>query len=245
MHNVLVTGGSRGIGLAIARRLASAGYNVIAVARRESDELREAIAAAAQQDSRKIHFRAFDLSDVDGIPAFVKGVRDGFGAIYGLVNNAGIGTEGLLATMHNSEIDALVRLNVLSPVILTKYVVRHMMADGAGGRVINMSSIIASTGYNGLSVYGATKAAATGFTRSLSREVGKLGITVNAIAPGFIDTELTHNLGAEQRQRIAGRSALRRLPETDDVAGMVEYLLGEGGRNITGTVLTVDAGNTA
>jgi 3-oxoacyl-[acyl-carrier protein] reductase len=244
MRNVLVTGGSRGIGLAIAQRLANAGYQVIAVARRESDELRAAIAAVATGDGR-IHFRAFDLSDVDSIPAFVKGVRDEFGAIYGLVNNAGLGTEGLLATMHNSEIEALLRLNVHSPIILTKYVVRHMMADGAGGRVINMSSIIASTGYNGLSVYGATKAAATGFTRSLAREVGKLGITVNAIAPGFIDTELTHSLGAEQRQRIAGRSALRRLPETDDVASMVEYLLGDGGRNVTGTVLTVDAGNTA
>jgi 3-oxoacyl-[acyl-carrier protein] reductase len=245
MHNVLVTGGSRGIGLAIAQRLAGAGYNVIAVARRESDELRSAIKAATKKGSGRIHFRAFDLSDVDAIPAFVKSLRDDFGAIYGLVNNAGIGTEGLLATMHNSEIEALTRLNVLSPIVLTKYVVRQMMADGAGGRVVNMSSIIASTGYNGLSVYGATKAAATGFTRSLAREVGKLGITVNAIAPGFIDTELTHNLGPTQRQRIAGRSALRRLPETDDVASMVEYLLGEGGRNITGTVLTVDAGNTA
>ena len=244
MHNVLLTGGSRGIGLAIAQRLADAGYQVIAVARRESDDLREAITAATKGRGR-IAFRAFDLSDVDAIPVFVKGLRDEFGAIYGLVNNAGLGTEGLLATMHNSEIEALMRLNVLSPIILTKYVVRHMMADGAGGRVVNMSSIIASTGYNGLSVYGATKAAATGFTRSLAREVGKLGITVNAIAPGFIDTELTHSLGPEQRQRIAGRSALRRLPETGDVASMVEYLLGEGGRNITGSVLTVDAGNTA
>ena len=244
MHNVLVTGGSRGIGLAIARKLAGCGYHVIAVARRESDDLREAIGAAEKEGRGQIHFRAFDLSEVDAIPAFVKSLRDEFGAIFGLVNNAGLGTEGLLATMHNSEIEALTRLNVLSPIILTKYVVRQMMADGAG-RIINMSSIIASTGYNGLSVYGATKAAATGFTRSLAREVGKLGITVNAIAPGFIDTELTHNLGPEQRQRIAGRSALRRLPETGDVASMVEYLLGEGGRNITGTVLTVDAGNTA
>ena len=244
MHNVLVTGGSRGIGLAIAQRLAGSGYHVIAVARREGDELRDAIGVAGKEGHGRIHFRAFDLSEVDAIPAFVKSLRDEFGAIYGLVNNAGLGTEGLLATMHNSEIEALTRLNVLSPIILTKYVVRHMMADG-GGRIINMSSIIASTGYNGLSVYGATKAAATGFTRSLAREVGKLGITVNAIAPGFIDTELTHNLGPEQRQRIAGRSALRRLPEVDDVAQMVEYLLGEGGRNITGSVLTIDAGNTA
>jgi 3-oxoacyl-[acyl-carrier protein] reductase len=241
MRNVVVTGGSRGIGLAIARRLAGAGDTVIVVARRESDELRHAIRETGED---RIRFMAFDLSEVDGIPGLVKRLRDDFGAIYGLVNNAGIGTEGLLATMHNSDIEALVRLNVLSPIILTKYVVRHMMADGAG-RIVNISSIIASTGYNGLSVYAATKAAATGFTRSLAREVGKLGITVNAIAPGFIGTELTKGLTDEGRQRIAGRSALRRLPEVEDIASMVEYLLSEGGRNITGTVLTVDAGNTA
>ncbi|MBV9563022.1 MAG: SDR family oxidoreductase [Bradyrhizobium sp.] len=242
MRNVLVTGGSRGIGLAIARRLAAAGFGVIAVARRESEAFRAA--RELDESAGRLHFRAFDLGEVDAIPAFVKRLRDEFGAIYGLVNNAGLGTEGLLATMRNSDIEALVRLNVLSPVVLTKYVVRHMMADGQG-RIVNVSSIIASTGYNGLSVYGATKAAATGFTRSLAREVGKLGITVNAIAPGFIATELTQTLSDESRQRIAGRSALRRLPETDDVAAMVEYLLGDGGRNVTGTVLTIDAGNTA
>lgn len=241
MHNVLVTGGSRGIGLAIGKRLVSAGcYNVIAAARRETDELKAAIAGS----EGRLHFRACDLAVIDAIPAFAKLVRDEFGPTYGLVNNAGLGTEGLLAIMHNSEIEALVQLNVLSPIILTKYVARQMMADGAG-RIINISSIIATTGYNGLSVYGATKAAATGFTRSLAREVGKLGITVNAIAPGFIDTELTHNLSDDARKRIVGRSALRRLPETDDVAHMVEYLLGEGGRNVTGTVFTIDAGNTA
>ena len=122
-------------------------------------------------------------------------------------------------------------------------VVRHMMADGTG-RIVNISSIIASTGYNGLSVYAASKAAAAGFSRSLAREVGRLGITVNAIAPGFVDTELTGSLD-DGRRSIAGRSALRHLPEANDVASMVEFLLGEGGRNITGTVLTVDAGNTA
>jgi 3-oxoacyl-[acyl-carrier protein] reductase len=244
MHNVLVTGGSRGIGLAISRRLVAAGYHVIAVARRENDELKNAIEEAVRQGRGVLHFRAFDLNEVEAIPSFVKELRDEFGAIYGLINNAGIGTEGLLATMHNSEIEALLRLNILAPVILTKYVVRHMMADGAG-RIINMSSIIASTGYNGLSVYGATKAAAAGFTRSLAREVGKLGITVNAVAPGFIDTDLTQNLADDQRKRIASRSALRRLPESDDVARMVEYLLGDGGRNITGAVMTIDAGNTA
>lgn len=244
MRNVVVTGGSRGIGLAICERLAAAGYSVIAVARREGDELAGAISRAAEAGAGAIRFKAFDLGEIDAIPDFVKQLRQEFGAIYGLVNNAGIGTEGVLATMHNSQIEALLRINVMSPIVLTKYVVRQMMADGAG-RIINMSSIIGATGYNGLSVYGATKAAATGFTRSLAREVGKLGITVNAIAPGFINTELTKGLGDAQRDRIASRSALRRLPEVDDVARMVEYLLGDGGRNITGTVQTIDAGNTA
>ena len=142
MRNVLVTGGSRGIGLAIARRLTASGaYNVIAVARRESEELGQAIREAGAD---RLHFRAFDLGQTDKIPAFVKELRDGFGAIYGLVNNAGISSEGLLANTRNSEIESLIRLNVLSPIILTKYVVRHMMADGAG-RIVNISSIIAST----------------------------------------------------------------------------------------------------
>ncbi|RXT54063.1 SDR family NAD(P)-dependent oxidoreductase [Bradyrhizobium betae] len=241
MRNVLVTGGSRGIGLAIARRLAASGdYNVVAVARRESEQL----AAAVAEAQRRLHFRTCDLGVIETIPVFAKSVRDEFGAIYGLVNNAGIGTDGLLATMHNSEIEALVRLNVLSPIILTKYVARHMMADGAG-RIVNISSIAASTGYSGLSVYAASKAAVAGFTRSLAREVGRVGITVNAIAPGFIDTELPKSLDQEGRRRIARRSALRRLPEANDVASLVEYLLSEGSRNITGTVLTVDAGSTA
>ena len=108
MHNVVVTGGSRGIGLAIARRLAAAGYNVIAVARRESGELNEAIREAAKQGTGGLHFKACDLSEIDAIPSFVKSLRDEFGAIYGLVNNAGIGTEGLLATMHNTEIEAVI-----------------------------------------------------------------------------------------------------------------------------------------
>ena len=240
--NVIVTGGSRGIGLAIVRRLALSGhYNVIAVARHESEDLERVMRATGEG---RLHFKAFDLGQTHEIPVFVKELRGAFGVIYGLVNNAGIGGEGLLATMGNAEIEALLRLHVLSPIVLTKYVVRHMMADGAG-RIVNISSIVASTGYNGLSVYAASKAASAGFTRSLAREVSRLGITVNAIAPGFIDTELTRSLEKEGRRRITGRTALRRLPKAEDVASMVEYLLGEGGRNITGTVLTVDAGNTA
>jgi 3-oxoacyl-[acyl-carrier protein] reductase len=244
MDNVIVTGASRGIGLAIAKKLAGAGYGVIAVARRTGDELEAAIAACQKESVGSLQFAALDLSEIEAIPEFVRRLRREKGSIYGLVNNAGIGTEGLLATMPNNQIEALLRLNNLSPIVLTKYVVRGMMADGRG-RIVNLSSIIASTGYNALSVYGATKAAMIGFTKSLSREVGRLGVTVNAIAPGFIDTEMTRGLDEAQRKRIADRSALRRLAEVEDVAAMTAYLIGESGRNITGAVMTIDAGATA
>ena len=118
------------------------------------------------------------------------------------------------------------------------------MADGAG-RIVNVASIIGFTGYSGLAAYAATKASMLGFTRSLAREVGRLGITVNAVAPGFLATDMTHGLADEQRKQIARRSALRRLAEVEDVANAVEFLLGDTARNISGTVLTVDAGATA
>jgi len=244
VDNVVVTGASRGIGLAIARKLAASGYGVTAVARRSGDELEAAIEACKQQAIGSLAFAALDLSQIEAIPDFVRQLRRQIGPIYGLVNNAGIGSEGLLATMPNSQIEALLRLNNLSPIVLTKYVVRGMMAEGRG-RIVNLSSIIASTGYNALSVYGASKAAMVGFTKSLSREVGRLGITVNAVAPGFIDTEMTRGLDEAQRNRIADRSALRRLAEAEDVANMAAFLIGETGRNITGAVMTVDAGATA
>ena len=241
MRNVIVTGASRGLGLAITRRLVAEGYRVIAVARREGDALREEIATAPPG---ALAFAPFDLGEIDALPGFVAALKKQHGAPYGLVNNAGLGTEGLLANMHNSQIEELLRINVTAPIILTKYVVRQMMARGAG-RVINISSIIASTGYNGLSAYGASKAAMIGFTKSLAREVGRLGITVNAVAPGFIATEMTAALQDDDRARIMARAALRRLAEPADVADAVSYLLADNARNITGTVLTVDAGATA
>jgi 3-oxoacyl-[acyl-carrier protein] reductase len=137
-----------------------------------------------------------------------------------------------------------VRVNTVSPIVLTKYVVRSMLSEGSG-RIVNIASIIGFTGYRGLSVYGATKASMLGFTRSLAREVGRHGVNVNAVAPGFIETDMTGNLGDEQRGQVVRRSALQRLPDVEDVANAVEFLLGDKAKNITGTVLTVDAGSTA
>ena len=244
MRNVIVTGGSRGLGLSIASQLASAGYRVIAVARKSTPELASAALAAASSQAGAIEFRSFDLTELNGIAGFIRGLRKEFGGIYGLINNAGIGTGGILGNMRIDDIESLVRLNTIAPIVLTKYVSRSMMTERTG-RIVNISSVVALTGYTGLSVYSATKASLVGFTRSLAREIGQFGITVNAIAPGFIDTDMTQELGDEQRARIMRRSALKRMPDAIDVARSVEFLLSEAGRNITGTVLTVDAGNTA
>jgi 3-oxoacyl-[acyl-carrier protein] reductase len=242
---VIVTGASRGVGLAISRRLAEAGYRVLAVARSERPELIAAREALAERPGAgEIVFRAFDLSRVEAIAGFVRELRSEFGVPFGLVNNAGIGTAGLLANMRLTEIEALVRLNTLSPLVLTKYVVRSMMTERRG-RIVNIASIVAFTGYNGLSVYSATKGSLLGFTRSLAREVGRLGITVNAVAPGFLSTEMTAGMSASDLERIVRRSALGRLAVPEDVAESVLYLMGESGRNVTGAVLTVDAGGAA
>jgi 3-oxoacyl-[acyl-carrier protein] reductase len=241
MRSVLVTGGSRGLGLEIASRLAAGGYRVTAVARSETDELR----AAMSRYGDALAFRRFDLADTAAIGARFAALREELKPLYALVNNAGLGRGGLLSMMRDTDIESLVRLNTLAPLILTKHVVRSMMARGEGGRIVNISSIVATRGFNGLAAYSATKASLEGFTRSLAREVGPLGITVNAVAPGFVDTAMTEELTQMQRDKIAGRTALRHLVEPADVAGAVEYLLSEAARNITGVTLTVDAGNTA
>ena len=244
LRNVLVTGASRGLGLAIASKLSAVGYSVIAVARGRSKQVTEAIANAERSNHAPLHFAQFDLGEIDEIPDLVKKLRREVGPLYGLVNNAAVGHDGALAMMHNSQIEELIRVNTLSPIVLTKYVVRAMMLERAGC-IVNISSIVGSTGYRSLSAYAASKAALVGFTRSLAREVGSLGITVNAVAPGFISTEMTAELGEEQREQIARRSALKRLPVPQDVAAAVEFLMSEKAKNITGITLTVDAGNTA
>lgn len=243
MRNVVVTGGSRGLGLGIALRIAASGYRAIAVARRSSPELNDAMAGAAAR-GEALEFHPCDLAELDGLHALASALRDRFGPLHGLVNNAGLGTGGMLSTMPDAEIGRLVQLNLMSPMVLTKYVSRSMMTQREG-RIVNIASIVALTGYRGLSVYSATKAALLGFTRSLARELGPLGITVNAVAPGFVDTDMTQELDGAARQKIARRSALGRMPQVADIAHAVGYLLDEAARNVTGTVMVVDAGNTA
>ena len=144
-RSVLVTGGSRGLGLAIAQRLAAAGYQTITLARSESKEIAAAIAHAEQEGQGALSFVPFDLGKIDDIPELVRGLRKQFGPLYALINNAALGLSGTLALMHHSKIEEMVRLNTVSPIVLTKYVLRGMMADGAG-RIVNVASIVASTG---------------------------------------------------------------------------------------------------
>src|SRR3954453_18818614 len=149
MRNILVTGGSRGLGLGISHQLTMAGYRVIAVARKLNNNLTSAMAKVVRSKEGELHFVAFDLSDIETIPEMVKKARKEFGPIYGLVNNAAVGTDGVLALMHTSQIEQLVRVNTVSPIVLTKYVVRSMLSEG-GGRIVNIASIIGFTGYRGL-----------------------------------------------------------------------------------------------
>lgn len=244
MRNVIVTGASRGLGLAIASTLAASGYRVIAIARSQSAELNIAMDGAAAAAVGAIQFCAFDLLQHHDIAALVSRLCKQYGPLYGLVNNAGLGTSGVLTLMRDERIEELVQLNTLTPIFMSKYVLRSMMSERSG-RIVNIASIAAASGYQGLAVYSATKASLVGLTHSLAREVGPLGITVNAVAPGFVDTHMTQELDGAQREQIMRRSALRRLAGTDDIAAAVEFLLSEKARNITGTTLTVDAGNTA
>ena len=241
MKTVLVTGVSRGLGLAIATRLLDdrEPYRVIGVSRTLSPAY-EAVISKAQG---RAEFIEFDVSDLAGIPQLTADIVARHGPLWGLVNNAGIGMDGVLATMHRTDIEKVLAVNLTAPIILTKYVSRGMLS-ARQGRIVNISSIIASTGFHGLAAYAASKAGLEGMTRSLSRELGKRGITVNCVAPGYMETEMTMGLDVHQMASIRRRATLG-LATPSDAAGAVAYLLSAEAARVTGTVMTVDGGSTA
>ena len=240
MRTVIITGATRGLGLAIARQSLHSNYKVIAVGRNITAELSELL--INYPDS--IYFEPFDFTNLDKIHDFVNHLMNTYGQLWGLINNAAIGNDGILATMHERDIGQLLKVNVEAPILLTKYSLRSML-PARSGRIVNISSIIASTGFSGLSVYGATKSAMIGFTKSIAREVGKAGITVNAVAPGYMETDMTSSLQGAKLDSVKRRSPLGHLARVDDVANVVAYILSDKAKSITGTTITVDAGSTS
>ena len=235
---VLVTGSSRGLGLAICTRLLADGYAVAGISRSLSpgyQALLDAYPAAS--------FTQYDLADTAGIQTLVSGILKQRGRPWGLVNNAGVGPEGLLATMHQRQLDQIMAVNLMAPINLCKYVSRPMMAAKAG-RIVNISSIITATGFNGLAAYAASKAGLVGLSRSLARELGRANITVNCVAPGYMETEMSGTLDVHKLAQVRRRAPLG-VATVEDGAGAVAYLLGPDAARVTGTVLTVDGGSTA
>ncbi len=239
---VIVTGGSRGLGASIVAALRQAGYRVATCSRSRSDFIdAQERDAAGRAD---FLWRACAVGESDQVEAFVKEVA-GWAhpdPIYGLVNNAGIAQAGILATFPVVEIEKLLRVNLLGPLQMARAVSQQMLLHSHGGRIVNISSIIGTRGYNGLAAYSATKAGLDGLTRALARELGRRQITVNSVAPGYVRTEMSATLTEDQLDQIVRRTPLGRLPTAEDVAGLVTFLLGEQAGMITGQTILVDGG---
>ncbi len=236
----LVSGGSRGLGLAIVEGLLARGDRVATFSRSGSP----ALAALAKSHPDRLLAESLDGSDSAAVIGFVGRVVKRFGGLDHCIANAAIAHEGVLATMRDDEIDAMLAVNLKGSIVLVRECVRQMLARAPGpARSITLvSSVVAARGSAGLSVYAATKAALEGFARSLARELGPRGIRVNAVAPGFLETDLSATLSPDNRSRIVRRTALGRLGLPADVVGAVEFLTTPAAGFITGQVLAVDGG---
>jgi 3-oxoacyl-[acyl-carrier protein] reductase len=238
MKRVLVTGGSRGLGLAICRRLLEEEWQVVTCSRRLSSELER----EQQAFPGRIQHVAVDLTDPASSRELAQKacVLDG---LDGFVANAAIGTEGLLTLTSEESLRQCIEVNLVATLLLARQVVKGMLYRG--GSLVFVSSVAARTGFAGLSVYAATKGALVAFSRTLAREYGERGIRCNCVLPGFIETAMSASLSGENRERLARRTPLRRLGEVDDVVGAVRFLLSDEARFMTGTEIVVDGGLSA
>lgn len=239
---VIVTGGSRGLGLGIVESFLASGDRVATCARSTTPEV-EAFAGDEALADRFL-FAEADLADRAATSDFVGQVVARWGTVDVLVNNAGVARDGILAMLTEDDTDTVVDLNLKGTLHITHLVMRKMLARRRG-HIVNVSSIVGLSGYRGLSVYSATKAALDGLTRSLAREVGSAGIVVNSVAPGYLRTEMSHGLDADQLQQIVRRTPAGRLGEPADVARAVQFLAAPENDYLTGHVLVLDGGLTA
>jgi 3-oxoacyl-[acyl-carrier protein] reductase len=237
---VVVTGGSRGLGAGLVQSFLDDGDRVATCSRTPTEQTTR----WAETVPDRFLYRPVDVADRSECDAFASDVVDEFGGVDVLINNAGVARDGVLGTFQDSDVDTVVDLNLKGTIYMTRVVTRRMLRNGSG-TVINISSIVGLSGYRGLSVYGATKAALDGFTRALARELGSRGITVNSIAPGYLRTEMSHGLDEDQLGQIVRRTPAGRLGEPEDVAAAAKYLASPAGRFVTGHVLVVDGGLTA
>ena len=233
--HVIISGGSRGRGEALVADLLAAGYRVSTFSRTTTPFIQKTLA----ERPRDFAFLQADLRNPASLSDFVARAASLLGPPYGLINNAGVAVDGVLATMPPAEIEQALAINLQGTILLTREVVRRMLLHPQG-RVLNTSSVIGTRGFSGLAAYSATKAGLDGFTRALARELGPRGITVNSVAPGYLETEMTGGLSPGQRAQIGRRTPLGRLGTQEDVTGVVRFLLSDEARFITGQVLVVD-----
>jgi len=236
----LVTGGSRGIGRAIAEKLAADGY-AVAVNYRSRRDAADAAVTAIEAAGGRAFAVAGDVGDADAVAAMVAAVDEELGPISVLVNNAGITDDDLLLRMKPDAWNDVIRTNLSSAYVVTKAVLRGML-KARWGRVINVTSVSGISGNAGQANYSAAKAGLIGFTKSVAKEVGSRGITVNAVAPGFIATDMTEGLGDDVKEAALPAIALGRFGEAHEVASAVGYLASDAAAYITGHVLVVDGG---
>jgi len=233
----LVTGASRGIGKAIAETLSARGATVIGTATTEggADNITEYLSAAGGKGMK------LNVTDADSIKDVIKAITDDFGKISILVNNAGITRDNLLMIMKDDQWDDIIQTNLTSIFRLSKAVIRPMM-KARTGRIINIGSVVGLTGNAGQTNYSAAKAAVLGFSKSLAREIGSRGITVNTVAPGFIDTDMTKELPEEQREALISQIPLNKLGDPQDIANTVAFLASDEAAYITGETINVNGG---
>lgn len=240
MEVIIVSGGSKGLGKGIVEDLLNHNCIVATYSRSKTKFIED---MEKGEFSNRFVWESVEGTDFDALRKFAVKIYKKYGRIDGLINNVGMAAEGILTLMNPVNIDQLIALNLKSPIFLTQTCVKYMLPRKKG-RIINISSIVGLRGHTGVSVYSSTKSALDGFTRSLARELGSRKICVNAIAPGYMDTDMGAMLGEEKRSQIIRRTPLKRLGMVEDIVGMVRFLLSDDAEFITGQTLIVDGGLT-